>query len=258
MMYLQSSELKPADSAYYVFISFLYAWIAADIGQKFGETEAQWRRAEGWFKRSHLILAAFVVGTSFLGWTGAWVAGSVSDPERKVISAPSLLVIVDFTILAIYFNFVSDVHKERKEPEKDPGKSLKAPIYYRHSAFWISLILLSYVVWDIFNYLLIPVLLNKNHTFWVKSWMSLACAAVAGTAFAWLIRVRSHRPGWVAVADFSLIALLLCFRAMKQLPYAEGSWLYWFAAANFCIFVILAAVAGACGSWKPDQLPKPK
>jgi hypothetical protein len=71
---MDSHHLSLGDNAYWVFISFLYASIATDIAKGFYkvicddlERERQWRLG------SHLVLASFVLGTSWItGCCARW------------------------------------------------------------------------------------------------------------------------------------------------------------------------------------------
>ena len=216
----QCACLSPADqkersplgeNPYWVFIGFLYACVAADIAGRFARVSYEWKKYEHSTRSvpvySHLVLASFVVGTSWMAWSQAFAIRHVSAP-KEVISAEALLVIVDFTILVMYFGFVMVVGNERESGELIDAKSAAR----KHPSYWIALILTVYVVWDLFAYLFVP-LSNRStkcpHCFWNHSWMSLLCAGLAWLAFRGLRRVRSDRLRWMLAGDGSMLSLLI-------------------------------------------------
>ncbi len=278
-MNLQEHSLLLGDNPYWVFVSFLYAWIAADIAGRFSKApyhlkdpergQLRWHSA---LIRSHLTLASFVVGTSWLAWTQAIANGHVTRP-MAVISPQALLLIVDFWILVLYFTLVSVVGDERKSGPS----SLLYPYwkdYWKHSSFWVWLILAFYVLWDFLTYFLIPkwTMPSKETYFWAQSWMSAFCTVLAGLAFLWLRRVRVEHPFRVLAADGSLIALILFYRVLKQLMHAGSSQagtaqvgqlvydpnecrLYAFGVICFLAFICLGSFAGFVGHQLPLAAP---
>lgn len=220
------AEESPAlgENAYWVFISFLYAVIAADIAERL------WKVSRNWWKYkkskslkqlfvvySHLVLAGFVVGTSFLGWTQAFAVHRVLAPP-EVISWWSLLVMVDFAILAMYFNLVHLVGAART-PEEDDDRETQSQDN-RQSSHWVFWILIMYCVWDVATYLGMPWLSCREvqgGVFWSACWMSLFCAFLAGAARYHLLYLGTANV-WVTVSgDFSLLWLVLFYRVLKQL-----------------------------------------
>jgi hypothetical protein len=282
----QQASTLLGENAYWLFISFLYASIIVDIAKDFDKVvtcslEKPKRVAVG----SHLVFASFVVGTSWVAWTLAFVNKDVFAP-KEVISLQSSLLIVDFVILAMYFSFATIIGGERESGD-NPG--LRKP-YYKHSSSWVGKILTMYVVWDIFAYFLIPKFgegsmitattpPSETH-FWAHSWMSFLCASLAWLAFLWLRRIRSDRMLAVVMGDLSLIMLILFYRALKQMSHAQPlpsgthpaplpistqivqlinlHWLSNFALGSCFIFFILFCLAGVIGSNEAPPRPTAK
>jgi hypothetical protein len=259
-MYLQESNSSLGENPYVLFVSFLYAWIAADIAGRFSNVSSRWSeykrlKPRWWYVPiwSHLTLAGFVVGTSWLGWTNAF-KHDVSAPG-EVIAPSSLLLIVDFWILAAYFAFVAVVNEARLSDKiQESSRSGQA-------AYWLALILLAYVLWDVLSYRVLPRWTGRGDGghFWARSWMSVFCSVLAIASFFVLRRVRPHRPFLTLAADVSLIALVLLYRALKQLastcePPGEqienlarhpiGGWLNGFTWGCFLAFLSLGGSAG--------------
>lgn len=249
--------LPLAESPYWVFIGFLYACIAADIAGRFAKVSYRWSTYEQFLREhwwipvySHLILASFVLGTSWMAWSRAFAIGEVTSPD-KVISAEALLVIVDFAILVMYFSLVVVVGNERKSKSEHPELSRPAR---KHSSYWIAWILSAYVVWDFFAYFLIPRSQCSVSCFWTRSWMSMLCAALGWLAFLWLNPVRSDRPGWMLAGDASMLALILFYRALKQVTQAQDPaplWLIVFSWVTLSVFMVLSVLTGTYGEEPP-------
>jgi len=216
----EGSSSSLAENPYWVFISFLYAWIAADIAGRFSRVVSEYKpsKPKGWSTRvrSHLTLAGFVVGTSWLAWTQAFEKHHVRVP-KEVVSPEALLMIVDFMILILYFTFVSVVGDERESGDNPTPPHPP----WKHSSYWILLILVAYAVWDFFTYWLIPKWANcpQKDSFLAHSWSSIFCAILASLALAWIRRIRIERVFWTSVGDVSLIFLIIFYRALKQLSH---------------------------------------
>lgn len=274
MIHLNDSNKPLGDNPYWVFISFLYAWIAANIAEHFSHVSANWseyeRSKQKWWSvpvYSHLFLAAFVVGTSWLGWTQAIIEHNIGFGD--VIAPSSLLLIVDFWILGTYFSFVAAVNKARLSSPHQTSPSSE------HAAYWVMLILLAYLAWDSFTYYVFPRWIDHKaeDDFWPRSWMTVICLLLAIVAFMVLKRVKASRPFWTMTADISLIALILLYRALKQIAisfphsataqignltwYPLGNWLNGFAWGCLLAFVILSYLASYFGyRLRPGDTPR--
>jgi hypothetical protein len=220
-------HLTLGDNAYWVFISFLYASIATDIAKGFYRVICDdLERERQWLLGSHLVLASFVLGTSWIAWTLAFQMRYIFPPKR-VISWEALLVIIDFVILVIYFNFVAIVSQQR---ESASYRDFPKP-YHKHASYWVGVILLMYVMWDIFADVLIPrfgdsfiATASRPETyFWRHSWMSAFCACLAWLAFFRLKRIRLVHKWRVIAGDAALVSLILFFRALKQMSLDPNS-----------------------------------
>jgi len=224
---MDSQHLSLGDNAYWVFISFLYASIATDIAKGFYRVICDdLEREREWFLGSHLVLSSFVLGTSWIAWTLAFQMGYIFPPKR-VISWEALLVIIDFVILVIYFNFVAIVSRQRESAQHCDSPEP----YHKHASYWVGVILLMYVMWDIFADILIPrfgarfaATASRPETyFWRHSWMSALCACLAWLAFLRLKGVPLVHKWRVIAGDTALVTLILFYRALKQMSIDPGS-----------------------------------
>lgn len=262
----QQNVCPLGENPYWVFVSFLYAWVAADIAQRFSYLSLHWSevpriRPESYWHVTiwmHLVLAAFLIATSWLGWTLTFTKGDVTGLDINkldgVIAPSSLLLIVDFWLLGTYFAFVSDVNEARLSGSHIGTWSPCSGL----AAYWISWILFVYLVWDFLAYFLIPLWDTKETKFWVKSWMSFPCLLFAVGAFFMLRDIRPDRPLWIFAGDWSLIALILSYRGLKQqtvnkaseikkliktLLSLKGNWELWVPRGAFFVFLALATLA---------------
>jgi hypothetical protein len=228
-MNLLQTGSSVGENAYWVFMSFLYAWIAADIAEKFAKVSENWSDLK---KReaivpiySHLVLAAFVVGTSWLGLTRALKnPKEVCAPEWGIIAPISLLLIIDFWILAAYFSYVQVIHEARLR-----GSSCESENSSNQSSYWICYFLVLYCFWDFFVYYLFPhwpgpwrPACSSQSSLCARAWMSFLCAGLAYVSLRVLNHVRTDFPVCV-LSDGSLIALLVFYRALKQLSDPDAS-----------------------------------
>jgi uncharacterized membrane protein YfcA len=78
--------------------------------------------------------------------------------------------------------------------------------------------------------------------------MSLAYVVLAVIAFFWLRRIRTERPFVILAGDIALIALVLSYRAWKQLASAsQPLWMHRFTWACFFAFILAGFFSGFLG-----------
>lgn len=216
-MRLNEATRSLGETPYWVFVSFLYAFIAADIAQRFSKLSSHWSELEEkseyawgglhfWYVPvySHLILLSFVVGTSWLGWS-QFVLDHLEMFELRlgVLTSSSLLLIVDFAILTLYSSFASVLNDARLSG-KYTGLWSE---YSGHAGYWVCVILGTYAIWDFFVFFLIP-RLRSPAPLAVGRWIVWAVLAVAlGRLF--LFCLRSKPCEWKFVAALITTVVLL-------------------------------------------------
>jgi hypothetical protein len=224
------------ENPYWVFVGFLYACVASDIAAKFRDAPYGGKSWE--IRWSHLFLASFVLGTSFLAWSQAIAKGAIK-PEA-VLSWKSLLLIFDFWILILYFTYVAVVAHER-----ETDRLTAPPDAHDQPSFWIAWIFTAYSFWDVVAFGIIPQSLT---TFVGEAWMSGLCAVLAFVAFRGFKKIRAEQVRWVVWSDVSLIALILFFRALKQFHRKPDPWLIYFGVSMFAFFALVSYLSGRFGS----------
>ena len=127
----------------WVFISFLFALVISEIAAKCGRLLLSWKEAgRGAFPTfSHLILAAVVVATSWLGWSLAIKHGFYTPIEETMFEASTMSLILDLMLLTLYYALVFGIRvPNAAEPQ------VTSP---RHISFWTMVIFIGYLVWDL-------------------------------------------------------------------------------------------------------------
>jgi hypothetical protein len=232
-----------AENLRWVFVSFLFALVTGKIAEKFSTLIRRWNKVgvDRLPALLHLILAAVVVVTSWVGWS----IETKSDPSvGEVFGWPTWLLILDIALLICYFVLVSGI----KVGTHVPNDAV-------HVAWWSMWILLLYVLWDFTVGSLVP----PRPGSWCAQHVgvSLACAFLA-ILFFFLVRGgRIQSSSSVCWADVALISLFLLFRAWKQYSYPGGENRAGLALPNnvvevcagvfFVAFMVTAILAGYRG-----------
>jgi|SRR5579864_4274976 len=234
------------ENAVWIFISFLYAWLAVEIAQGFPELpelpKERRRRVA-----SYLCLSALLVGTSWIAWTRAFQSGD-RKPLTEVISRQTLMVIIEFAIVTLYFSFIRFVGKMRLAEVEFPQHDRE------RASFWVALSLTMYIAWDVLLWLITNLDDPGNrYGYWQYSWATVVCAPLAWLAF---YLQKNGRMRKLVESDICLISLILFFRALKQMshtdeksipkqiwPQAGPSRLTLFAFVSLVIFLVFAWLA---------------
>ena len=195
----------------WVFVSFLYTVVASDIASKISRVFCNWEKM-AIIRRtalSHLALAAVVVITSWLGWSLGTASGSYAR-VTEVISRPTLLLLMDFILLVLYYVLESGIEVEGIKPQDAA-----------HVSLWCMVIMFGYVVWNI---IIRFVGSSPGVSFFGQISVSFGCAMLSSVAFYLFKRMKSAPPCSVLAADVALISLFLLFRAMKQDEFLHTRW----------------------------------
>jgi hypothetical protein len=216
----------------WLFVSFLFATVTSEIASKFSTLFLDWRkRGPGRLPTlAHLILAAVVVMTSWIGWSLDTMHHTYPQ-VTEVFGFPTVLLVVDFALLTLYYALVKGIDVE------------KCNVNARDASLWSLSILTTYLIWDF-------VAVRIHHPvaqFWPRVYVSLECGVFALLAFILLKDISAKHPVPVFFADISLVSLFLLYRALKQYATAVPSERRHFiaCAAFFSSFVLSLAVAAS-------------
>jgi hypothetical protein len=173
---------------------------------------------------SHLILAALVIATSWVGWGQS--DHSLSDIE-DVFSFDFVELLIDLWLVVLYFLLVMGTEL----PQGAGDKSKITPDALNESK-WIFVIFVSYFVWDVISKIAPPKkrkeldpgskatyswfpLNDKGHYIVLqRAWASLACMGLAYLAYAYSSRVGTSISN-ALLADIALVSLVFLFRSLK-------------------------------------------
>jgi hypothetical protein len=194
------------------FVGMMFAVAAGEIGI----TAAELVETDLWSKGnvlyslpavSHLLLAAFVIAASWVGWSRSKASLTIRD-VTDVVSRPFVVLMLDVLLVVVYIILVKTVEIE---VNGDGGLAVEANA--RKESFWLLVTFGGYFLWDVVTKL-------GEAGFAARTSVSAICFGLAWIP--WLVlHDLTHR--WrVVVADCTWIVLLILFRAGKDLVTAIG------------------------------------
>ena len=169
---------------------------------------------DAWIKApalSHLLLAAIVIATSWVGWGRS---GHSLSPVRHVFTKDFVELLIDVGLVGVYFFIVQGAEKV---VIVDGAETIQASA--AHEALWVMVMFAMYLLWDIFTKWGLWKDLGQ------KIWGSILCAGLAWWAFCAIQGLRGTVP--VLWGDLSLLCLVLLFRATKLrdlFQHTRGTW----------------------------------
>jgi hypothetical protein len=159
----------------------------------------------------HLGLATVVIATSWVGWALSQSPGARMD-VHSVFELEFLVLLLDVLLVIAYFILVKsvDITGEGENLHFNPSA---AP-----ESLWVFVIFCGYVAWDILCKIFLYRKHNKPepwlHNYGVRIVPTVVCTVIAYFIWQW---VRKADPPHILTADLSLVALVLFFRALKEL-----------------------------------------
>lgn len=177
---------------------------------------------------AHLLLATVVIAASWVGWGRSDYSLS---PVEHLFTWDIIELSIDVWLVGVYFFLVRGA-----ESLTEGGKTIEhgsAAI----EALWVMVMFISYLAWDWWT--------KRKDTAKLKQrgWASLTCMLLAIASWALLKDLRGTAT--VVCADFSLLAVVLLFRAMKMHDFSEHTSLSrkWMTAlATLWVLFLVAAV----------------
>ncbi len=162
---------------------------------------------------AHLVLATFLIAASFVGWSKSPSPGAQRN-VRKVLEWEFVLLLLDMALVIIYFLLVRSVDFEKAGEGNNAFKYVPDA---SADAGWLWKIFVIYVIWDFLAKFVIEERKEKvplKNRVW-RTVVTFFCLALSYIAAKYCVPGIS--PENVLVADASLIALVLLFRALKDL-----------------------------------------
>ncbi len=168
---------------------------------------------------SHLLLAASIISTSWVGWGRS--KQSLSD-VRSVFSLHFVELVLDLALVAAYFVIAKGVEFSNNTVTSSHTNEVR----------WLTVVLVIYFLWDILTKLVERdekgelKRSNGRLIFAQRGWASFACAILAGSMCV-VLPSTPARPEEVILADMSLLVLVFLFRGMKVKGFSELSRKHW-------------------------------
>jgi hypothetical protein len=170
---------------------------------------------------THLTLATIVIAASWVGWTLSPSPGARHD-VTAVFKAEFLVLLIDVALVICYFVLARSVDFQKSET--GGGAEFKASA--APEALWILIIFGIYLFWDFWTKIVVFVFRRatgvKDDGRWghylVRFIPTLGCCALAWWAFREF--VDGLTASQVVIADLALLALVLFFRAAKDVTSA--------------------------------------
>lgn len=197
----------------FTFVAMLFALTIGEIAIRFAQLAVD-PRVRYYPAYAHLILAGFIVVTSWVGWAQSKAPGNVKAVSQ-IFSLEFIVLLIDVSLVFCYFIIV----KGAEMP--DPKSGMKASA--SNETFWIMVVFIGYLLWDIWTKAVIKPQSDssfmsrlRSSYFRRNSTITLVCLGLA--IVIWLI-ARSRgvlSNAGVILVDIVLFALVLGFRLSKQ------------------------------------------
>lgn len=181
---------------------------------------------------SHLVLAATVIATSWVGW--GWSKSGLSR-IKTVFSRDFGELLLDVWLVAVYFFIAKGVELSQ---DNASGKLQIVPSL-RNESLWVMTMFITYFVWDLWTK---PIWDRSGRlVLCQRGWASLSCAVLAVVAFVYLPRATKVDTWSAVTGDSSLLLLVFLFRAMKLKNLRDITLRHWCGIAVL-MFMFAAAL----------------
>ena len=172
---------------------------------------------------SHLLLAAVVISTSWVGWHNSRFCGT---QIKDVFTLDYLELFVDISLVFMYFILARGV-----ETPDSPNCSLSPNAQFE--ARYVAIIITTYMFWDF-----ISGRGRLKEKFTQRLWVSVVCTIISWF-LVWYGIGLAGTVSAVLFADLCLIALILTFRAMKRYDFSEHNKKSWSLILSLLIIVLI-------------------
>lgn len=221
-----SNQSESKTQLHLTFVEMLFALaigqIAVDLSRlidyQLMSTQTLWDVVPAY---SHLLLAAVVISTSWVGWRNSKFSGT---DIKNVFTLDYIELSIDVALVVMYFALARAVEiPDSSNVSFCPTASFEAKA--------VAIIILTYAVWDIVS--------CRTDTTKIKQrlWASISCTIVS-----WYLvwgDIGSSGTVWaVLLGDCSLIALIFTFRAMKLHDLSKHNVRSWILI-SFLLFLVL-------------------
>jgi hypothetical protein len=203
----------------FTFVAMLFALTIGEIAIRFAQLAAG-PQVRYYPAYAHLILAGFIVVTSWVGWAQSKAPGNVKAVSQ-IFSLEFIVLLIDVSLVFCYFIIV----KGAEMPE--PKSGIKASA--NNETFWIMVVFAGYLLWDIWTKAVIKPQSDSGFVSRLRSPYFLKNLLITAGCLllAVIIRVITRSLGVLSNAgvisiDVALIILVGLFRLLKQLVGREN------------------------------------
>ena len=216
------------------FVGMLFALAIAEVAVRSGAVANSdvdlWSKAPA---LSHLLLAATVIGTSWVGWGQS--KSSLSNIEH-IFTWDFVELTIDVWLVGVYFFIVQGA--EAMQGAAGTG-AVQGSLHVE--ALWVMVMFWTYFVWDVLTKWKKP-----EGELIQRGWASLVCAVIASWEYFALGGLVGTKP--VVLADLSLLFLVLVFRAMKRETFSDLTRSNWAWIMGLLVAWGLLSLAACAGS----------
>jgi hypothetical protein len=248
-----SSEEEP--KLRHEFVGMMFAVTAAEVGLQVAAVVQRDHGIHYLPAYTHLLLATIIVGASWVGWSLSPSPGARQDVHH-VLHPAFLVLLTDVALVIIYFILVRSVDFGA---ERNPPYIASVP----RVIFWIVVMFAVYFFWDLIAKF--PFFYKRKFDVnWIIQYgtriLATAICLSLAVALKWLFG-DPDRVHYIP-ADFTLLCLILLFRALKDVCTAffptksqaiVASQKKW--AVSWTIGCLVFMVAGIIWTRCPHPLP---
>lgn len=213
---------EPADDGlHFGFVELLFSLAVAEIAVRFAtvidEAKVLWLNWNCWAGYAHLLLALFVITTSWIGW-GKSFSSHRDSKLNSVFTLDFAELLIDVGLVITYFVLV-----HRAETVVNASGNISTSPSIGPEAICIPTIFTLYLLWDIVSKFPWRKEKGGKQLGWKKLLSSgsvsllLVCLASGISSFAWYAcgLSRGATVQQVVVFDLSMIGLIILFRELK-------------------------------------------
>lgn len=201
-----SNQDQSKTQLHLIFVEMVFALAIGQIAVDFSKlinyqlmsTQTLWAVVPAY---SHLLLAAVVISTSWVGWHNSRFCGT---QIKDVFSLDYVELAFDIALVVMYFILARAV-----EIPGSLSDSLSPNASFETKA--VAIIITTYMFWDLISCRTKP----EDKKITQRLWVSVCCTIISWV-LVWQGIGGAGTVRAVLFADFCLIALILTFRAMKR------------------------------------------
>jgi len=224
-----SNQEQSKTQLHLIFVEMVFALAIGQIAVDFSKLiDYQWMSTQTFWAvvpaYSHLLLAAVVISTSWIGWHNSRFCGTQIE---DVFTRDYVELLLDIALVVMYLILARAV-----EIPDSPKDSLSPNASFDAKA--VAVIITTYLLWDLIS------CRGKNYKEKIKQrlWVSICCTAISWV-LVWQGIGGSGTVQAVLFADLCLIALILTFRAMKRKNLSEHNKKSWCIILCLLILVLI-------------------